>query len=104
MASARTITFTAGIALAAAAAAAQTPAPELTAAQVAVACAPSPRLGVTPIDAPLVHGNQDTVTRSLFGDRGELVINAGTDRGVQLNQMYFVRRVHRGAETHADNA
>jgi hypothetical protein len=31
------------------------------------------------------------------------VINAGTDRGVQLNQRYFVRRIHRGAETHTDN-
>jgi hypothetical protein len=107
MASVRTITFTVGMALAAAGAAqAQSPEPAavaMTPAQVAVACAPSPMLGVTPADAPRVHGSQDTETRSLFGNDGpNLVINAGTDRGVQLNQRYFVRRIYRGAETHTD--
>jgi hypothetical protein len=68
MASVRSITFTLGIALAASNALAQTPAPELTAAQTDVACAPAPFLSVAPIDAPLVSGNQDTVTRSLVGD------------------------------------
>jgi hypothetical protein len=98
MASVRSITFTIGIALAASSAAAQTPAPELTAAQVSVACAPLPVLGVVPVDAPVVRGNQDTVTRSLVGDTNQLVINAGTDRGVQLNQRFFVRRIFRNAD------
>ena len=98
MASVRSITFTLGIALAASNALAQTPAPELTAAQTDVACAPAPFLGVSPIDAPLVSGNQDTVTRSLVGDINPLVINAGTDRGVQFNQRYFVRRIYRNAD------
>jgi hypothetical protein len=98
MASVRSITFTLGIALAASSAVAQTPAPELTAAQVDVACAPAPFLGVVPADAPIVVGNQDTVTRVLVGDINSLVINAGTDRGVQFNQKYFVRRIFRSAD------
>jgi hypothetical protein len=98
MASVRSITFTLGIALAASSALAQTPAPELTPAQVDVACAPTPVLGVVPIDAPIIMGNQDTVTRRLVGDTNQIVINAGTDRGVQFNQMYFVRRIYRNAD------
>ena len=98
MASVRTITFTLGLALAGSAAFAQTAVPELNAAQTAVACAPAPYLGVVPIDAPIVSGNQDTVTRSLVGDNNPLIINAGTDRGVQLNQRYFIRTIFRNAD------
>jgi len=98
MASVRSITFTLGVAFAASSALAQTPIPPLTAAQTDVACAPAPALGVAPIGAPFVAGNQDTVTRSLVGDANSLVINAGTDRGVQLNQRYFVRRIYRNAD------
>jgi hypothetical protein len=98
MASVRSITLTLGLALVTSAAAAQTPAPELTAAQVSVACAPLPALGVVPSDAPYIMGNQDTVTRALVGDENGLVVNAGTDRGVQLNQRYFVRRIYRNAD------
>jgi hypothetical protein len=101
MASVRTMTFTLGLALAARVALAQAPAGDLTltADQVAVACAPAPYLGVVPVDASHVVANQDTVTRSLFGDIGhQLVINAGTDRGVQLSQVYFVRRIFRTAD------
>src|SRR5262249_20123617 len=99
MASVRSFTLMLGVALAASNALAQPAAPELTAAQTDVACAPAPYLGVVPIDAPIVMGNQDTVTRSLVGDQNPLVINAGTDRGVQLNQRYFVRRVYRNADS-----
>jgi hypothetical protein len=99
MTSVRRITFTLGVALAASNALAQTRALELTATQTEVACAPAPHLGVVPIDAPIVMGNQDTVTRSLVGgDENPLVINGGTDRGVQINQRYFVRRVFRNAD------
>jgi hypothetical protein len=100
MASVRSITFTLGIALAASSALAQTPVPALTPAQTDVACAPAPYLGVVPIDAPLVAGNQDTVTRSLVGDQNPVVINAGTDRGIQFNQRYFVRHIYRDADNH----
>jgi hypothetical protein len=105
MVSARSITLTLGLALTASSAVAQTPAAEslaLTASQVAVACAPAPILGVIPADAPRVMGNQDVVTRSLFGQPEEIVINAGTDRGIQFNQRFFVRRIFRGAETYRD--
>jgi hypothetical protein len=98
MTSVRSITFTLGVALAASNALAQTPALELNAAQTEVACAPAPYLGVVPVDAPIVMGNQDTVTRSLVGDENSLVISAGTDRGVQINQRFFVRRVFRNAD------
>ena len=98
MASVRSITLTLGVALAASNALAQTPIPELTAAQTDVACAPAPFLGVTPVDAPFIVGDQDTVTRSLVGDGNPIVINAGTDRGVQFNQRYFARRIFRSAD------
>src|SRR5215471_3022120 len=98
MASVRSLTFTLGVALAASNALAQVPALELTPAQTEVACAPAPYLGVVPVDAPIVMGNQDTVTRALVGDENPLVLNGGTDRGVQLNQRYFVRRIFRNAD------
>jgi hypothetical protein len=98
MASVRTLALTLAVALAGSNALAQTPALELNAAQTDVACAPAPYLGVVPADAPLVTGNQDTVTRSLVGDHNPLVINAGSDRGVQFNQRYFVRRIYRNAD------
>jgi hypothetical protein len=99
MASVRSITFTLGVSLAASNALAQTPAPALmTPAQTDVACAPAPYLGTTPVDAPYVVGNQDTVTRALVGDANPLVINAGTDRGVHFDQRYFVRHIYRSAD------
>jgi hypothetical protein len=104
MASVRSITFTLGVSLGvsvvASNALAQTPAPPLvlTAAQTDVACAPAPYLGTTPVDAPYVVGNQDTVTRTLVGDANPLVINAGTDRGVHFDQRYFVRHIYRSAD------
>jgi hypothetical protein len=98
MASVRTITFTLGVSLAASAALAQTPGLALTAAQTDVACAPAPYLGVNPVDAPYVAGDQNTVTRALVGGGNPLVINAGTDRGVHFDERYFVRRIYRSAD------
>jgi hypothetical protein len=68
----------------------------LTAADVAVACAPS--LTVVP-DRPPEHslrivGAQDTVPRGLFGMRDLVVITGGTTDGVQLDQRYNVRRAY----------
>jgi hypothetical protein len=70
----------------------------LTVAQVDVPARQRQLLGVVPVDAPIVMGNQDTVTRALVGDTNQIVINAGTDRGVQFNQKYFVRRIYRNAD------
>jgi hypothetical protein len=39
-----------------------------------------------------VRGAQDTRATSMFGAREQLVIDGGTDAGVQLGQEYFVRR------------
>lgn len=75
---------------------AQAPSPVLSAADVAVACAPS--LTVIP-ETPVVHplrivGAQDTVPRSLFGNSETVVISGGTSAGVQLSQQYAIRRAH----------
>ncbi len=86
-------------------ASAQTPAVSsepLTRSQLVVACAPPPILAREPFDAPRVVGSQDVVNRSSFGTPELLVINAGTNHGLQVNQQFFVRRLSRGAETRSD--
>ena len=96
----RFFTLAATIALAGTAAAASAQSLEpLTNAQVSVACAPPPVLSLEPSDAPRISGSQDTVTRSTFGTPELLVINAGSARGLQINQQFFVRRLFRTAET-----
>ncbi len=79
-------------------ASAQTP-ERLTPAQVAVACAPPPILTLAPTDAPRIMGSQDVVARGTFGAPELLVLNAGTARGLQINQQFYVRRIFRTAET-----
>ena len=71
----------------------------LTTAQVAVACAPPPVLSFAPADAPRIMGSQDVVKRATFGSPELLVLNAGSARGIQINQQFFVRRIFRTAET-----
>lgn len=71
-------------------------APPLSAAEVAIACAPA--LTLVP-DRPPVHnlrivGAQDTVPRSLFGMRDIVVITGGTKDNVQLDQRYSIRRAY----------
>ncbi len=79
---------------------AQTPGQEsLTALQTAVACASPPVLITEPKDAVRVVGSQDTVDRNTFGLPEVLVLNAGASRDIRVNNMYFTRRVLRGAET-----
>ena len=73
---------------------AQAPPATLSAAEVAVACAPT--LTVVP-ERPIARnlrivGAQDTVPRSLFGNLDVVVISGGTRDGVQLNQQYAIRR------------
>ena len=96
----RFFTLAATIALAGTATVASAQAPEpLTAAQVSVACAPPPVLSMEPSDALRIAGSQDVVTRSNFGTPELLVLSAGSARGLQINQQFFVRRLFRTAET-----
>ena len=74
----------------------------MTRSQLAVACAPPPTLTREPFDAPRIVGSQDVVNRSSFGTPELLVINAGSNHGLQVNQQFFVRRLIRGAETRYD--
>ena len=87
------------VSLASAQTAAQAPQMSMTPLQTAVACAPPPVTTVEPAGAPRIVGSQDVVERGLFGQPEVLVIDAGATRDVQVNRLYFVRRVFRGAET-----
>ena len=78
----------------------------MSAAAVAIACAPPPSLDAAPAEALRIIGSQDGVPRSLFGDRDLLVLNGGTSAGLQLGQQFFIRRtmtfaskISRGAKT-----
>ena len=66
-------------------------APALSPGEVAAACAPPPAVSQTP-HALRVVGSQDTVPRAVFDTHDLLVINGGTDAGVQLGAQFFVRR------------
>jgi hypothetical protein len=57
-----------------------------------VACAPPPTLNAGPAGALRVIGAQDTMPRTLFGNRDLLVVGGGTSTGVQLGQEFFLRR------------
>jgi len=70
--------------------------------QLVVACSPPPLVSREPLDAPRIMGSQDVVTRNAFGTPELLVISVGTNHGLQVNQQFFVRRLFRTAETHAD--
>src|SRR5258708_39606214 len=78
------------------AAGAQTDTP-LTATPIATGSAPRPSLDGPPNDARHVIGAQDTVPRSVFGNRDLLVVDGGPQAGVQLGQQFFVRRQSRYA-------
>jgi hypothetical protein len=70
----------------------------LTALQTAVACQSPPVLGTEPTDALRIVGSQDVVGRTTFGMPEVLVLDRGTGR-VKVNDVYFVRRIFRTAET-----
>jgi hypothetical protein len=103
MRSGRVLAILAVVALAASTAAAQTETAELTPAQVAVACAPPPRLGQPPADILRIVGSQDAAPRTVFGRPELLVVSGGTARGVQTGQRYFVRRLHRFGSARGDS-
>jgi hypothetical protein len=95
------------VACVAGSAAAQSASAPLSAAAVAVACAPPPSMDAAPADALRIVGSQDSVPRSLFGDRDLLVLSGGTSAGLQIGQQFFIRRtmtfggnkISRGAKT-----
>lgn len=64
------------------------PAPIATAAR----CAPHASTGALSPDLPQIVGAQDTSARALYGPRDLVIINAGTSRGIQTGQRFFVRR------------
>lgn len=70
---------------------AQTADRALTPLEIAVACS-SPTSNDLPKDPIRVAGSQDTVARTVFGEKDTLVLNRGTGAGVQVNQLYYVRR------------
>jgi hypothetical protein len=58
----------------------------------AVACAPPPSHDGAPDNALHIIGSQDSQPRALFGTRDLLVIDGGTEAGVELGQQFFIRR------------
>jgi hypothetical protein len=102
----RIFTLAATVALAGTVSAASAQAPvstePMTKSQMVVACSPPPLVSREPLDAPRIMGSQDVVTRSTFGTPELLVIDVGTNHGLQVNQQFFVRRLFRTAETHYD--
>lgn len=66
------------------------PAPASAAADLA--CAPFLTYAA-PTSKLLVTGSQDTYVKYMMGPGDTLVINAGADKGLQVGQEYFVRRV-----------
>ena len=63
----------------------------LTAAQMSAACAPS-QVMTPPTPSLHVVGAQDTAPRMLFGPRELVILDGGTQAGVQLGQEYYIRR------------
>lgn len=78
-------------ALAPVAASAQSVDRALTPHEIQVACGPPTSLDV-PTDALHILGSQDPVKRFLFGSGELLVLDGGSAKGVELGQLYVVRR------------
>jgi len=86
------LAFVTIVTLAVAAAAGAQPADrQLSALEVAVACAPPPTIEI-PTDAPRVVGAQDTIPRFVYEARDLLVLSKGAQAGLQLGQKYYIRR------------
>jgi len=71
---------------------AQTAGTTLSPTEIAAACAPSMTLPLKPVSSLRIVGGQDTRARTLYGVREIVVVDGGTDDGVQANQEYFIRR------------
>ena len=85
---------TALVLAAAGVAAAQTDTGKLSLLEKAVACAQPPSFDGPPSHALHILGSQDTVQRRLLGPRDLLVVDGGSEAGVQLGQQFFVRRMN----------
>jgi hypothetical protein len=72
--------------------AAQTGPDSLTAAQIALACAPPAAIEPAAPTAARVLGAQDTLPHTIFSPQDLLVIDGGIDAGLQLGQLFFIRR------------
>ena len=56
-------------------------------------CAPrATAAGPLAPDLPQIVGARDSSDRSLYGPRDQVIVNAGTARGMQVGQKFFVRR------------
>jgi hypothetical protein len=89
--------LTLGMALvlvAAGVAAAQTNTALMSSLEKAVACTPPPSFDGPPPRSLHILGSQDTTQRSLLGPGDTLVVDGGTESGVQLGQQFFVRRLN----------
>ena len=64
----------------------------LSPAEIAVACAPALAMTQPPADALRIVGSQDSELRLLFGTQDLVIVDGGTQAGVQIGQEYFVRR------------
>lgn len=59
--------------------------------RTAARCAPI--AGGRPGDSPRLIGGTDSNPKTLYGGGDRIVINSGTNRGIQIGQRYFVRRL-----------
>jgi hypothetical protein len=75
------------------AARAQSAAAPLSASDVATSCAPTQTM-TAGLPALRVIGAQGTAHRSVFGRNEIVVVNGGSEAGIQLGQTYFIRRPH----------
>jgi hypothetical protein len=84
--------FIVALAAIAVAASARSAAAQLSPMQASLVCGP-PANAAPPGDKTLrIRGSQDTSRRSMFAPNDTLVLDGGTNGGVQLGQEYFVRR------------
>lgn len=81
------------IAAAALPAGAQALGDNLTATQIAMACAPPPMAATEPAEPIRVLGAQASEPKSVLGDTDLIVLSGGSARGVAQGQEYFVRRL-----------
>jgi hypothetical protein len=61
-------------------------------AEISAACAPSEGVAPAPEEGLRILGAQDTSPRTLYGITDVVVLDGGSQSGVQLNREYFIRR------------
>jgi hypothetical protein len=63
----------------------------LSAAEVATACAPT-QMMTPPTPTLRIVGTQDTAPRGLIGPQELVIVDGGTQAGLQIGQAYYIRR------------